>query len=57
MGSQYRHGYQYDLFVSYSTRDVNWVRQFYDDLLADINRFAVTDVYLFLAAVERTPWP
>ena len=52
MGSQYRHGYQYDLFLSYSTRDVNWVRQFYDDLLADINRFAVTDVYLFLAAVD-----
>jgi hypothetical protein len=55
MGSQYRHGHQYDLFVSYSTRDVNWVRQFYDDLLADLNRFAVTDVYLFLDKARLQP--
>ncbi len=55
MGSKYKHGHQYDLFLSYSTRDVGWVRQFYDDLLADINRFAAIDVYPFLDKARLQP--
>jgi hypothetical protein len=55
MGSRYKHGHQFDLFLSYSTRDVSWVRQFYDDLLADINRFAGIDVYPFLDKARLQP--
>jgi hypothetical protein len=29
MASQYPHGHAYDLFVSYSTRDLDWVRVFH----------------------------
>jgi hypothetical protein len=47
MASQYPHGYEHDLFVSYSTRDLDWVRPFHDDLVADINRFADQDVFPF----------
>jgi hypothetical protein len=55
MSSQYKHGHQYDLFVSYSTRDLNWVRAFYDDLIADINRFSQVDVYPFLDKARLQP--
>ena len=48
MPSAYPHGHAYDLFVSYSTRDLEWVRAFHDDLVADINRFADSDVFPFL---------
>lgn len=48
MASQYPHGHKYDLFVSYSTRDLDWVRVFYDDLIADVNRFAKLDIFPFL---------
>ena len=48
MPSEYPHGHEYDLFVSYSSRDLEWVRPFHDDLVADINRFAKHDVYPFL---------
>ena len=47
MTSQYPHGHAYDLFVSYSTRDLEWVQLFHDDLVADINRFADLDVLCF----------
>jgi hypothetical protein len=55
MASEYQHGHTYDLFLSYSTRDLEWVRQFYDDLVADINRFAERDVYPFLDKVRLQP--
>jgi len=48
MASRYPHRLTYDLFVSYSTRDLDWVRTFHDDLVADVNRFADQDVYPFL---------
>jgi hypothetical protein len=48
MAWQYPHGHAYDLFVSYSTRDLGWVRVFHDDLVADINRFADLDAFPFL---------
>lgn len=48
MASDYSHGHAYDLFVSYSARDLEWVRVFHDDLVRDINRFAEYDVYPFL---------
>ena len=47
MASQYPHGHSYDLFVSYSTRDLEWVRTFQGDLVADVNRFAEPDVFPF----------
>jgi len=40
MASRYPHGHTYDLFVSYSSRDSEWVRAFHDDLVADINNFS-----------------
>ena len=55
MGSKYKHGHQYDLFVTYSTRDLNWVRAFHDDLIADINRFSEADVYPFLDKARLQP--
>ena len=48
MPSGYPHAHANDLFVSYSTRDLDWVRVFHDDLVADINRFADPDVFPFL---------
>ena len=55
MASQYQHGHTYDLFLSYSTRDLEWVRPFHDDLVADINRFADPDVYPFLDRARLQP--
>jgi hypothetical protein len=55
MASQYPHGHAYDLFVSYSTRDLGWVRVFHDDLVADINRFADLDVLPFLDKTRLQP--
>lgn len=55
MGSQYNHGHEFDLFFSYSTRDVSWVRQFFDDLLADINRLASADICPFLDRARLQP--
>jgi hypothetical protein len=49
MASQYPHGgRKFDLFVSYSTRDLEWARVFHDDLVKDVNRFADLDIYPFL---------
>ena len=55
MASQYSHGHEYDLFVSYSSRDLEWVRPFHDDLVADINRFADHDVFPFLDKARLQP--
>ncbi len=55
MTSQYPHGHTYDLFVSYSTRDLTWVRAFYDDLVADVNRFADLDIFPFLDKARLQP--
>ena len=55
MASQYQHGHTYDLFVSYSTRNLDWVRPFYEDLVADINRFADPDIYPFLDKTRLQP--
>ena len=55
MASQYPHGHAYDLFVSYSTRDLDWVRVFHDDLVTDTNRFCELDVFPFLDKVRLQP--
>ena len=55
MASQYQHGHTYDLFLSYSTRDLEWVGPFYDELVADINRLANPDVYPFLDKARLQP--
>ena len=55
MTSKYSHGHEYDLFVSYSSRDLDWVRPFHDDLVADINRFAAHDVFPFLDKARLQP--
>src|SRR3954469_10220321 len=55
MVSQYQHGYAYDLFISYSSRDGRWVRQFADDLVADVNRFADYDIAAFLDEPRLRP--
>ncbi|MGD0903833.1 MAG: toll/interleukin-1 receptor domain-containing protein [Terracidiphilus sp.] len=47
MQSGFLHGYQYDLFLSYSTRDVDWVQPFYDALRKDLNRWTQHDVFTF----------
>lgn len=55
MASQYPHGHAYDRFVSYSTRDLDWVRVFHKDLVKDINRFADFDVFSFLDKARLQP--
>ena len=55
MPSSYPHGHAYDLFVSYSTRDLDWVRVFHEDLVTDINHFADQDVFSFLDKARLQP--
>ena len=55
MASSYPHGHAYDLFVTYSTRDLGWVRVFHDDLIADINRFSDLDIFPFLDKARLQP--
>jgi len=55
MASKHQHGYQYDLFLSYSSRDAAWVRQFHDDLITDVNRFADHDIFPFLDQTRLQP--
>jgi hypothetical protein len=55
MASAYPHGHEYDLFLSYSSREQEWVRSFYDDLIADVNRFAEVDVFPFLDKSRLQP--
>ena len=52
MPSQYPHGHAYDLFVSYSTTNLEWVRAFHDDLIKDVNQLADFDVYPFLDIIR-----
>jgi hypothetical protein len=47
MASQYGHGCTYDVFVSYSSRDAEWVKIFLSELARDTNRFADHDIFLF----------
>src|SRR5689334_19604288 len=54
MASQYGHGYTYDLFVSYSSRDAKWVEQFLRDLVDDTNRFANPDIFPFRSVTAST---
>lgn len=55
MASQYPHGYTYDVFVSYSSRDAEWVEQFVHDLVQDANRFADLDIFPFLDHARLQP--
>ena len=55
MPSRYPHGHTYDLFVSYSSRDSEWVRAFHDDLVADINNFSEWDICPFLDKARLQP--
>lgn len=55
MASQYPHGHTYDLFVSYSTEDVDWVRVFHDDLIKDVNRFTKPNLFPFLDKARLQP--
>jgi hypothetical protein len=47
--------YRYDIFVSYSTRDADWVHQFYDDLVKEINRRGYRDIAPYLDKRRLTP--
>ena len=47
MQSGFLHGYQYDLFISYSTLDVDWVQPFYEALRKDLNRWTKHNVFTF----------
>ncbi len=55
MSSLYQHGYAYDLFVSYSSRDQDWVIPFIDDLARDVNKFADPDIFPFLDKTRLQP--
>jgi TIR domain len=55
MTSQYPHGHTYDLFVSYSTEDLDWVRVFHDDLIKDVNRFTKPNLFPFLDKARLQP--
>ena len=55
MASQYSHGYTYDLFISYSSRDAQWVQHFLRDLVEDTNRFATSDIFPFLDQTRLQP--
>jgi len=55
MSSHYQHGYTYDLFVSYSSRDQDWVLPFIQDLATDVNKFADPDIFPFLDKSRLQP--
>jgi len=55
MPSTYQHGYTYDLFVSYSSRNADWVGRFLDDLVRDVNKFASPDIFLFFDETRLQP--
>src|SRR5947209_8209573 len=55
MASQYQHGYAYDVFISYSSRDQQWVKQFAEDLVEDVNRFADNDIAVFVDEARLQP--
>ncbi len=47
MQSVFPHGYKYDLFISYSDDDVEWVRPFYEALKKDLTRVIGKEVVTF----------
>ncbi len=53
--SQYAHGHVYDLFVSYSSRDIDWVKTFHDDLIKEVNRWTDPDIHAFLDRISIAP--
>jgi hypothetical protein len=55
MASEFGHGYTYDVFVSYSSRDAEWVNNFLSDLIRDTNRFADYDIFPFLDKTRLQP--
>ena len=55
MASQYSHGHEFDVFISYSSRDRAWVQSFHDDLVADTNRFAKHDIDIFFDQSRLQP--
>jgi TIR domain len=55
MRSEYSHGYEFDVFISYSSRDLAWVKTFHDDLVADANRHARHDIVVFFDKSRLQP--
>jgi hypothetical protein len=55
MSSHCQHGYTYDLFISYSSRDQDWLLPFVDDLTKDVNKFADYDIFPFLDRTRLQP--
>ena len=53
--SKYPHGHAYDLFVSYSSRDIAWVKPFHDDLIHEVNRWTDPDIHPFLDRISIAP--
>jgi hypothetical protein len=47
MQSSFPHGYEYDLFISYSSADVKWVLPFYDALKEDLHKVSGKEVTTF----------
>lgn len=50
--SKYPHGHAYDLFVSYSSHDLEWVQPFHEDLVKEVNRWTAPDIYPFLDRIS-----
>jgi hypothetical protein len=55
MRSAYSHGHEFDVFISYSSRDLAWVKRFHDDLVADANRHARHDIVVFFDKSRLEP--
>ena len=55
MPSQYSHGHEFDVFISYSSHDREWVERFHDDLVADVNRFTRHDIVVFFDKSRLQP--
>lgn len=53
--SQYAHGHACDLFVSYSSRDIEWVKPFHADVIKEVNRWTDPDIHPFLDRISVTP--
>jgi len=55
MTSQYQHGYTYDLFLSYSSNNGAWVKQFHHDLVEVINARAPWPIHTFIDSLRIKP--
>ena len=55
MRSEFSHGHEFDVFISYSSRDLAWVKTFHDDLVADANRHARHDIAVFFDQSRLKP--